>query len=75
MQMNTDVHDPEFCIDNFRRIVNETGNQTIAEQTCPVDDNSFSGAPPSVSDSLSSLLPYFQLSGAVRTVFIDRNHL
>jgi len=46
--MNLDQHDPQFCFDNYQRLV-RTINETFANSTCPVGDDAFSGAPPSVS--------------------------
>ena len=55
VQLNTDDHDPEFCRDNYFRLV-RTVNESFANATCPVSPDDFRGAPPlviiSVDDNL-----------------------
>ena len=46
VQLNTDEHDPEFCRDNFNDIAEV--NVTLAEAMCPVSEDDFAGAPPTV---------------------------
>ena len=47
VQLNTDVHDPRYCRDNYFRIV-ATVNQSVANSMCPVSSDDFKGAPPLV---------------------------
>ena len=47
VQLNTDEHDPEFCRDNYARIVREA-NISVADAMCPVSADDFKGAPPLV---------------------------
>ena len=49
MQTNTDEHDPEFCFENYNSL-NDTERNTM----CPLDDDDFEGAPPTVIILLSA---------------------
>jgi len=55
VQLNIDDHNPEFCRDNYYRLV-RTVNESFANATCPVSPDDFRGAPPLVIISVDDIL-------------------
>ena len=57
VQLNTDEHNPEFCRDNYERIV-RTMNESVADAMCPVSPDDFKGAPPLVRNYYTDHINY-----------------